>query len=333
MSPQLTARRTVRRASMTLALALSLVGAGSLSAVALSSAAPGASAVAVPADPHAKKAKDRSRDPDPHTPIPAAVQAKVAQKDAAGIAAGVVVGGGGPLPGAVSGAAKTSTQALGASSAPAALKAAGAPAQVVLGYAQQPQQTSYYCGPAAVAQALALVGINRSQNEVADRLRTNASGYQTSWSGTFTYYYAPDVGSTSRPVADVMGSYMYGYGRNARYYSTEVPESPSATDLANFQTRLVNDASAGYPLIGDAWEVQGAGNLRLPGHPAVFPNTSYDVFHWYTMHGYENYGATTYITDPAAGSPYVSWSSTIPRYSKIDSDTLTVINGGRGYVW
>ena len=289
------------------------------------------------------RGKDRRRDPDPHTPVPAAAQAKAAQKDASSVVAaatGVVVGGGGELSAATAKAASgaksdgTTAQAAAVEAAqPAALAAAGVPSQVALGYAQQPQQTSYYCGPAAVAQALALLGIYRSQAEVADRLQTDAAGYQTSWSGTFTWYYAPDVGSTNRPVADVMGSYMYGWGRTGRYYSADVPEDVSSGDVEAFKQRLVADASTGYPLIGDAWEVQGAGNLRLPGHPAVFPNTSYDVFHWYTIHGYEDYGTTTYITDPAAGSPYVSWSSTIPRYSKIDSETLTVINGGRGYVW
>ncbi|QQS00405.1 MAG: C39 family peptidase [Austwickia sp.] len=347
--------RSARRAATTVALAITLAGGGTLSAMAAVPAAgapttaPHAAAgqAAVEASALAtRRGKDRHRDPDPHTPIPAQVQSQAAQKDAAGAAGaaaagasaettGVVVGGGGPLSNPPAGApAKVSAAAQSAATAsPSAMAAAGLPAQVVLGYAQQPQQNSYYCGPAAVAQALALVGINRPQSEVAERLRTDAAGYQTSWSGTFTWYYAPDVGSTKRPVADVMGSYMYGYGRTGRYYSAELPMDPSAADIATYQRRLVSDTASGYPLIGDAWEMQGEGNLRLPGHPAVFPNTSYDVFHWYTIHGYENYGATSYITDSAAGSPYVSWSTTIPRYSKVDSGTLTLINGGRGYVW
>lgn len=365
-SARVTPRPVIRA---TTALAVVLTWSGALASAPAASAAPPPSATqfattqqrlgsfeqAAPANPasadglaaQGRRGKDRGRDPDPHTPVPPAVQAKAAQKDARSVVAaqGVVVGGGGEMPTmptSVQGRRGKRADALEASAATLAedgrlqsgsLAAAGVPARVTLGHAQQPQQTSYYCGPAAVVQALALLGIHRSQNEVADRLRTNAAGYQTSWSGTHTWYYAPDVGSTSRPVADVLGSYMFGWGRAGRYYSADLPEEPSAADVATFQQRLVAGASTGYPLIGDAWEVQGAGNLRLPGHPAVFPNTSYDVFHWYTIHGYEDYGATTYVTDPAAGSPYVSWSSTIPRYSAIDSETLTVINGGRGYVW
>lgn len=204
----------------------------------------------------------------------------------------------------------------------------GLPATAVIGYAHQPQQTFFYCGPASIAQNMALMGIPSSQEEAAGRMKTTRKG--TAWSGVLLDYYAPDIGRSGYPLADIMSSYMYGFGRAGRYYPANVPGSPTGTDVANFRMRVMSDTASGYPVVGNVWEVNGPGNARLPGHPTWAGD---DIFHIYSIHGYDTRDDTIFVTDPAAQSSAISWGSGVPKYSRLNTSLLTTLNGGRGYAW
>ena len=153
---------------------------------------------------------------------------------------------------------------------------------------QQSQQTGVWCGPATVSEALGQRGISLSQASAASQLKTDASG--TAWSGIY------------------------------------VSHTATATDKANYRTALVTDVgNAGYPLIGDAWEV--AGHDHLNGHP-----TDQTIFHWFDIRGYATSGADTLYEDSVYGST-ISWAGNVPAYSTMASDTIVGILGGRGYTW
>lgn len=264
------------------------------------------------------------RDTDPHVPIPQHIQEKANQKDAQAQAqyrrflAEHQIAGKGRI---------ADTREL----APAAVDPGpGLPVSIIMGQTQQPQQTTYWCGPASVVQALALMGIYRQQSEAAFRLKTTTAG--TAWSGVALDYYAPDVGRSYYPLADVMGSYMYLYARPGRYYPVTVPGMPSGVDVSNFRARVMSDTAAGYAVVGNVAEVDYAVGQapRLPGHPSVVGPGG--LQHIYTIHGYDTRDDTIFVTDPAANS-VVSWGWQVPRYSRVNTGTLTVLNGDRGYVW
>lgn len=61
---------------------------------------------------------------------------------------------------------------------------AAAPASASVAANQQAQQMSYWCGPAAVAEALGQLGISMSQTAAAKKLGTNGGG--TPWTGGST---------------------------------------------------------------------------------------------------------------------------------------------------
>jgi hypothetical protein len=128
---------------------------------------------------------------------------------------------------------------------------------------QNPQETSYWCGPATVKEALGQLGKSFSQALLAAELRTTTSG--TGWSGGGT-------SPTGFPVPDVMNAHQ---SRN--YYVPEsVPGSPSTSDVSNYKAFLMRDiATVRAPVIGDAWTTSGS-TFWLVGHPH-----SATIFHWF----------------------------------------------------
>lgn len=175
---------------------------------------------------------------------------------------------------------------------------------------RQLQLNSYYCGPAAASMALRIRGLSVSQTTMAGHLRTTTNG--TAWSGVNAN--VPSNYQTGYPMPDAM-NYRLGY---KWFVPVALSYSPTSTEKAKYRENLwVIDN--GYPMVGDAWE--SPSGPRLAGHP-----TGVEIFHWYTIYGYYNWGSGTYYLDSAGFAANGG-------YGSIGSDTLTTINGGRGYVY
>jgi len=175
---------------------------------------------------------------------------------------------------------------------------------------QTPQQTSYWCGPAAVAEALGQLGVSMSQSTAASQLGTTTDG--TDWSN-----------GTGYPVPNVLNA-----NQSFFYVAQSVSYSPSQQEIDTYKNRLVGDTALSWaPLVGDAWETAG-GTYHLAGHP-----TDRDIFHWFDIRGYTSSGAYTQYEDSVAGASSVSWSSGVDAYSTMASYKIVTILGERGYVW
>lgn len=181
---------------------------------------------------------------------------------------------------------------------------------------QQAQTTSYYCGPAAVAEALGALGTSISQSSAANLLKTTTDG--TAWSGVNAKVTSP----TGYPVPDVMN---YKWGK-LWYVPVAVPDPARSSDVTTYIERLQFDINDGAPLLGDAVEV--AGGPHLVGHP-----TNKNIFHWFEIRGYSSSGSNTAYEDSVHGASSISWSASVPAYSELSSSTIVHIVGGRGYVW
>lgn len=246
-------------------------------------------------------AQKAQSDRDPHLPLPPEVQALIAKKQRM-----------------VDDYLRT-RERVGADHASSSIHAASC---FNLAATQQGQQTPYWCGPAAVSEALAIKGISLSQSAAASLLRTTTDG--TAWSGVYanvpnpTGYPVPDV-PTGYPVPDVL-NYELGYGW---YVPQGLPDQPTQSDVNTFINRMTFDIGYGYPVIGDAWELAGCQYPHLSGHPCT-----QEIFHWFTIYGYCDNGDLTNYMDSAT----TVWSGVQP-YNSIDTPTLVVILGGRGYVW
>jgi hypothetical protein len=238
-----------------------------------------------------------SHDTDPHVPLSAAAQRALAQR----------------IEAARQHLAGRRAEALAAGVSPEAT------ANTLTG-TQQAQQTYYWCGPAATAGALAVRNVSVSQSTAASLLGATVNG--TDWSGSDGNI--PAAYQTGHPVADVLSYELHGQG--ATYYPVGLPDSPSSSNVSTFQANLVTDIDNGWDLVGNAWEVPGG--PHLVGHPS-----NQEIFHYFTMRGYTSSGANTQYQDSVHGASSISWSSGVPAYSTLSSTTITVINGGRGYIW
>jgi hypothetical protein len=178
---------------------------------------------------------------------------------------------------------------------------------------QTPQQTSYWCGPAAVHEALDALGVSLSQSAAATALHTTTGG--TAWSGGGT-------SPSGYPVPDVMNRYQ---SRN--YYVPQPVSSATSSAISTYENDLEMDISAiRAPLIGNVWEVPNG--LHLNGHPG-----NLQIFHWFEIRGYYGSGGTTLYEDSVHGAPSISWSGSVPAYSSQPSSQIVTMLGGRGYVW
>jgi hypothetical protein len=275
-----------------------LLGASLGAGPAAASTAPVPDAAAAPTDPLAAVAAYKaSHDTDPHLPLAPAAQRALAlrmQQARAHLTA-------------------RRAEALEGGASP------DATGKTLTG-TQQAQQTYYWCGPAATASALAVRGVSVSQSTAANQLGATVNG--TDWSGSDGNI--PAAYQTGHPVADVLSYQLHGQG--ATYYPVGLPDSPSSSNVSAYQANLVTDIDNGWDLVGNAWEVPGG--PHLVGHPS-----NQEIFHYFTIRGYSSSGANTQYQDSVHGASSISWSSGVPAYSTLSSNTITVINGGRGYVW
>jgi hypothetical protein len=178
---------------------------------------------------------------------------------------------------------------------------------------QAPQETSYYCGPAAVHEALGAVGVSLSQAAAASALRTTTAG--TAWSGGGT-------SPSGYPVPDVLNRYQ---SRN--YYVPQPVGSATSSAIQTYESDLEMDISAiRAPVVGNAWETPSG--YHLVGHPG-----GAQIFHWFEIRGYYGSGSTTLYEDSVHGATSISWSGNVPAYSNLPSYQIVSIVGGRGYVW
>jgi hypothetical protein len=178
---------------------------------------------------------------------------------------------------------------------------------------QTPQATSYYCGPAAVHEALGALGVSLSQSAAATALHTTTAG--TAWSGGGT-------SPSGYPIPDVMNRYQ---SRN--YYVPQPVSSATSGAISTYEQDLETDISAiRAPLVGNAWETPSG--YHLVGHPG-----GQQIFHWFEIRGYYGSGGTTLYEDSVHGATSISWSGSVPAYSNLPSRQIVSIVGGRGYVW
>ena len=187
------------------------------------------------------------------------------------------------------------------------------PSSASLAANQTPQATSYYCGPAAVHEALGALGVSLSQSAAATALHTTTAG--TAWSGGGT-------SPSGYPVPDVLNRYQ-----TRNYYVPQPVSSATWSAINKYENDLEMDISAiRAPLVGDAWEVPNG--YHLVGHPG-----NAQIYHWFEIRGYYGSGATTLYEDSVHGATSISWSSAVPAYSPLLSSHIVSIVSGRGYVW
>jgi hypothetical protein len=189
----------------------------------------------------------------------------------------------------------------------------GYPASASFTGNQTPQITSYYCGPAAVHEALNSVGVGMSQQTAADHLNTTTAG--TAWSGGGT-------SPSGYPVPDVLNHH-----ETRNYYVPQSVSFDGSSAVDQYEQDLTYDIYAvGAPAVGNAYEIPGGAHLN--GHPK-----DRQILHWFDIRGYTDSGASTMYEDSVHDATSVSWYGGVPAYSTLASSKIVTIVEGRGYIW
>ncbi|QOC92794.1 C39 family peptidase [Micromonospora craniellae] len=156
------------------------------------------------------------------------------------------------------------------------------PARKVLDYDFQAQITGYYCGPAAVRNALSAAGVNRDQDSLAAQLGTTYAGTNSAL-------------DTTR----VLNATLKGAP-----YSTTMLRGGSATpaQMDQLQADVVKAITGGRGVV-----VNVAGSATdTGGRWHSFPGG-----HYVAVVGYEDDGRLVKIADSANASYYSYWMTTI----------------------
>jgi hypothetical protein len=273
-------RNAVRSVALTTALAILVLASGGVAH----------------ADDSAWKA---AHDDDPHLPLTAEQIEATAAKRAA------EPGGAGALPAPFVTTAMPCGSCGGGGAYPASASVAAN---------QTPQSTGYYCGPAAVHETLAALGVSLSQSSAAAALHTTTGG--TAWSGGGT-------SPSGYPVPDVLNA-----RQSRNIYVPQFISWASSSAVATYENDLEQNIYAlRVPLVGDAWETRTSAH-HLVGHP-----TDRTIFHWFEIRGYQSSGGSTMYEDSVHNARSISWSAGVPAYSKLPSSWIVSIVSGRGYVW
>ncbi|MBO4210610.1 C39 family peptidase [Micromonospora echinofusca] len=155
------------------------------------------------------------------------------------------------------------------------------PAKKVLDVDYQAQTTYYYCGPAAVRNALTVRGIERSQDALAGPLNTDEGGTDSAY-------------DTTRVLNDVTGT---------DFYRTRLIPGGSATEAQMDQLRadVVRAVSTGYAVVANV-----AGSVTdTEGGWHSFPGG-----HYIAVVGYADDGRSVRIADSADPATASYWLET-----------------------
>lgn len=172
---------------------------------------------------------------------------------------------------------------------------------------QQPQQTSYYCGPATVASILGAKNLHYSQSDLASYLGTTTAG--TAWYN----------GGNSYPVRDVLNSL-----ENTFYYAV-YPASTNSTSQLSYKVKYSIDRD--YGVAANIYEVYN-GTYSLPGH------SGRTIEHWIPIDGYYNNGSSIHYAEPIYNATSISWYKNVTSaYSTVPDYVMSYVIWEKGLVW
>ncbi|MDR2044512.1 MAG: C39 family peptidase [Clostridium sp.] len=183
--------------------------------------------------------------------------------------------------------------------------------EAVLSLSQVPQDTSTYCGFAAVKSVLTYKAVHLTQTQA--NIKTQAETLCNDTGEDSLPWYIGNGTSYSTnffPAAAVLNYYL-GY----HYYTPFGPWS-SAMTTSSIEAKIVYDIDQSLPVL-----VCGvSGPNSAASHMPNYPNSNKS--HWLVVKGYSDYGDTIVIADPAKSSA-VSWSSNISAVYTVSIGKIT----------
>jgi hypothetical protein len=193
------------------------------------------------------------------------------------------------------------------------LKSASATSRRLAIY-QNPQETNFWCGYAAVQSLLDFEDVSKTQEDIADEIYSADE--------SCPWYFSNGNSRDQFPVPVYLSDYI-------DYFYAPYPWGPAGTtdlEVIDVKPKVVTTIDEGHGLV-----VCGASyKIGTPSHLPNYPDKT--VRHWLAIDGYKSSGNTIWIVDPAK-SDEVSWSDDIDAYYSISASKLAEYAQDRGLVW
>ena len=182
---------------------------------------------------------------------------------------------------------------------------------------QYPQETSYYCGPAAAQSILYHKGISCSQTKLAKSLRTT----EDEGTGWFLLH---GNSKDQFPMATTLTN-LTGINYTPAPYGPPGDNPLSLNALkSRIQTALFADH--GVAVLGTS-KAPSSDESHMPGYP------NRPINHWIVCYGWNVYDEA-FIIDPAKADPdIVKWSNSIEAYYKVPGEKLTAFAAAKGIIY
>jgi hypothetical protein len=188
------------------------------------------------------------------------------------------------------------------------------PSSCTISLTHYTQENGHYCGPTTALMILKKIGVtNITQYSLANSLGTNNNG--TAW------YFTNGDSFSQFPMMTTLNNYQ-GY----KYYIPSPMGAAGSNPLSEIQVKsyVVSATSYYYPIA-----LCGISTASGNGHLPNYPSSSID--HWITCIGYNNYGDSIYVDDPASG--YSSDFFNVPNKYYITSSNCSEFISPRGMIW
>ena len=186
---------------------------------------------------------------------------------------------------------------------------------------QNPQDTNYYCGYAALQSMLEFHDIYKTQSQIASEAYS-----QTNSLAWFIGSEAQSSDWTAYPAAAYLSAYLNHSFRPFNSYFGTFTES-TLLEKIKYNVDIMEEGI----LVCGVSKGNNSNGSKLPNYP------SSDITHWIIIDGYYLDTDTQEVTaisfvDPAK-SDEVSWSDPISAYSETTLTTMFKFAQGRGIIW
>lgn len=193
---------------------------------------------------------------------------------------------------------------------------------------QESQINMYYCGPAAVEEAL--IALHATVGPHGERL--TAAPYPAygqhvlaGWSYLQTDHYIGTNWGSGVVPRTLNAWYHHHY-----YIAVNGSNLGGYFSLATFERDMILDINSGHPLLGGVRMDPTPTRPHLVGFP-----TNQTHYHWITISGYSQYGAEVIYADSVHGDTrFWWWADRVPAFSAVSAKSIMdPLLNTFGFIW
>ncbi len=193
---------------------------------------------------------------------------------------------------------------------------------------QESQINRYYCGPAAVEEAL--IALHATRGPRGENLLAAPFPATGQHILAGPDYLATDLNIGTNWWSGVVPHTLNAWQGSHYYVAINGPDMGGYFSLNTYIRDLMLDVAAGRPILGGVRMDPTPSEPHLIGFP-----TNQRHYHWISIMGYSRNGDETIYADSVHGdTQFWWWAENVPAYGTVSTETVMYpLLGTYGYVW